>query len=65
MLINDFWKEGNKLVACHLLDLMWEKGWVPDSTTDGLLIGCVAREEEDMGHLPIGIVLHKMLLVTY
>jgi pentatricopeptide repeat protein len=65
MLINGFWKEGNKHEACHLLDLMWEKGWVPDSSTHGLLIGSVAREEGDMGHLPIGILPHKMLLVTY
>jgi len=49
MLINGFWKEGNKREACHLLDLMLEKGWVPDSTTHGLLIGSVSREEGDRG----------------
>ncbi|KAG2695960.1 hypothetical protein I3760_07G036200 [Carya illinoinensis] len=49
MLINGFLKEGNKHEACRLLDLMLEKGWVPDASTHGLLIGSVIREETGKG----------------
>ena len=49
ILINGFWKEGNKREACRLLDLMLERGWVPDATTHGLLVGSIAREEADRG----------------
>uniref|UniRef100_A0A2N9HZR6 Pentacotripeptide-repeat region of PRORP domain-containing protein n=1 Tax=Fagus sylvatica TaxID=28930 RepID=A0A2N9HZR6_FAGSY len=49
ILINGFWKEGNKREARRLLDLMLEKGWVPDATTHGLLVGSIARKEADSG----------------
>ncbi|KAF5454261.1 hypothetical protein F2P56_023938 [Juglans regia] len=49
MLINGFLKEGNQHEACRLLDLMLEKGWVPDASTHGLLIGSVIREETEKG----------------
>ncbi|GMN44116.1 hypothetical protein TIFTF001_013303 [Ficus carica] len=45
VLINGLWKEGSKNEAHWLLDLMLEKGWVPDAKTHGLLIGSVARED--------------------
>lgn len=45
LLINGLWKEGNKSEACRLLDVMLDKGWVPDAITHGLLIGSVVREE--------------------
>lgn len=51
LLINGLMKEGNKREACRLLDLMLEKGWVPDSKTHGLLIGSVVSEELDSGAL--------------
>ncbi|GKB72865.1 pentatricopeptide repeat-containing protein [Tanacetum coccineum] len=38
VLINGLWKEGYKHEARWLLDIMLEKGWVPDSTTHRLLI---------------------------
>ncbi|KAM1799260.1 hypothetical protein TB2_032719 [Malus domestica] len=44
VLINGFWKEGYKHEACQFLDLMLEKGWVPDARTHGLLIGSVVGE---------------------
>lgn len=46
VLINGLWKEGLTSEASYLLDLMLEKGWVPDATTHGLLVGSV-REEID------------------
>ena len=39
LLINGLLKEGYKSKACQLLDIMLEKGWVPDASTHGLLIG--------------------------
>ncbi|KAL6963542.1 hypothetical protein U1Q18_041119 [Sarracenia purpurea var. burkii] len=46
VLINGLWKEGYKSEASRLLDTMLEKGWVPDDTTHGLLMGSsVVREE--------------------
>lgn len=45
LLINGLWKEGNKFKASQLLDLMLEKGWVPDARTHGLLIGPDVKEE--------------------
>ena len=47
ILINGLWKEGNKREAGQMLDLMLEKGLVPDSKTHGLLIGSMGREEID------------------
>ncbi|PWA87907.1 Pentatricopeptide repeat-containing protein [Artemisia annua] len=38
VLINGLWKEGYKHEARWLLDIMLEKGWVPDSITHRLLI---------------------------
>lgn len=38
LLINGLWKEGNKNKANELLDLMLERGWIPDATTHGLFI---------------------------
>ncbi|XP_022744950.1 pentatricopeptide repeat-containing protein At1g63330-like isoform X2 [Durio zibethinus] len=39
LLINGLWKEGCKSEARLLLDLMLERGWVPNATTHTLLIG--------------------------
>ncbi|KAJ0015230.1 hypothetical protein Pint_21117 [Pistacia integerrima] len=39
------WKEGLKGEASRLLDLMLEKGWVPDATTHGLLVGSFVRKD--------------------
>lgn len=47
VLINGLWKEGYKREACRLLDIMLEKGWVPDAKTHGLLIGSAVSEEVD------------------
>ncbi|KAL5582734.1 hypothetical protein UlMin_015176 [Ulmus minor] len=47
LLINGLWKEGNRREAGRLLDLMLEKGWVPDAKTHALLIGSSVREEVD------------------
>ncbi|KAF3454737.1 hypothetical protein FNV43_RR05185 [Rhamnella rubrinervis] len=54
LLINGLLKEGNKHEACRLLDLMLEKGWVPDSKTHALLIGSFASEEPDSGAFDYG-----------
>lgn len=54
ILINGLWKEGNKNEARRLLDLMLEKGWVPDAKTHGLLIGFVAKEEVESETLVYG-----------
>lgn len=45
LLINGLWKEDRKYEACKLLDSMLEKGWVPDATTHGLLIGSLVKEK--------------------
>ncbi|KAL0555253.1 hypothetical protein IC582_009194 [Cucumis melo] len=45
LLINGLWKEDRKYEACKLLDSMLEKGWVPDATTHGLLIGSLFQEK--------------------
>lgn len=45
ILINGLWKEGYRSEACRMLDMMLEKGWVPDASTHGLLMGSVVREE--------------------
>ncbi|GFY94325.1 hypothetical protein Acr_09g0007710 [Actinidia rufa] len=45
VLVNGLWKEGHKTEACRLLDTMLEKGWVPDATTHGLLMGSIVRED--------------------
>ncbi|XP_057963149.1 pentatricopeptide repeat-containing protein At1g63330-like [Malania oleifera] len=47
ILVNGLWKGGYEREARQLLDLMLEKGWVPDSITHGLLIGSGVREEMD------------------
>ncbi|PSS21631.1 Pentatricopeptide repeat-containing protein [Actinidia chinensis var. chinensis] len=47
VLVNGLWKEGHKTEACRLLDTMLEKGWVPDATTHGLLMGSIVREDAE------------------
>ncbi|KAF7126604.1 hypothetical protein RHSIM_Rhsim11G0102200 [Rhododendron simsii] len=47
VLTNGLWKEGYKSEACRILDMMLEKGWVPDASTHGLLMRSVVREEGD------------------
>ncbi|GAV68475.1 PPR domain-containing protein/PPR_2 domain-containing protein/PPR_3 domain-containing protein [Cephalotus follicularis] len=49
LLIYGLWKEGFNSEACRLLDLMLEKGWVPDSMTHQLLIGSFPTEEAERG----------------
>ncbi|XP_071729743.1 uncharacterized protein [Rutidosis leptorrhynchoides] len=44
ILINGLWKEGYKYEARWLLDMMLEKGWVPDATTHRLLVNSGASE---------------------
>ncbi|KAK7344303.1 hypothetical protein VNO77_13751 [Canavalia gladiata] len=44
LLITGLWKEGREHDARQLLDLMLEKGWLPDATTHNLLIGSDVRE---------------------
>ena len=51
LLITGLWKEGKKHEARRLLDLMLEKGWLPDATTHKLLIGSDAREGWDQDTL--------------
>ncbi|WCJ26847.1 hypothetical protein M5689_008635 [Euphorbia peplus] len=51
ILINGLLKEGCKKEARWLLDLMLEKGWVPDASTHRLLIGSVDLEESDDGKI--------------
>ncbi|KAH6818998.1 hypothetical protein C2S51_002601 [Perilla frutescens var. frutescens] len=45
ILIDGLWREGYKSEAKRLLDLMLEKGWVPDATTHALLMGSIQRTE--------------------
>lgn len=47
MLINGIWSEGFKNEASHLLDIMLEKGWIPDASTHKLLISSSVPEEKD------------------
>lgn len=49
LLIKGLWEEGYKTVAGKLLDIMLEKGWIPDATTHGLLMGFIG--EVDKGKL--------------
>ncbi|KAI3701852.1 hypothetical protein L6452_27248 [Arctium lappa] len=54
ILINGFWKEGYKHEARWLLDVMLEKGWVPDATTHRLLVnsgGCEASCSDENGNI--------------
>ncbi|XP_027364486.1 pentatricopeptide repeat-containing protein At1g62910-like [Abrus precatorius] len=44
LLITGLWKEGKEHEAHQLLDLMLEKGWLPEATTHNLLIGSDVRE---------------------
>ncbi|KAK1401937.1 Maternal effect embryo arrest 40 [Heracleum sosnowskyi] len=46
-LINGIWNEGYKTEASHLLDIMLEKGWIPDASTHKLLISSSVPEEKD------------------
>ncbi|XP_021734538.1 putative pentatricopeptide repeat-containing protein At3g16710, mitochondrial [Chenopodium quinoa] len=48
LIINGLCKEGYKSEACQLLDLMLEKGWVPDASTHGSLIGTVSNQEVEL-----------------
>ncbi|KVI01650.1 pentatricopeptide repeat-containing protein At5g46100-like [Cynara cardunculus var. scolymus] len=53
ILINGFWKEGYKHEAGWLLDVMLEKGWVPDATTHRLLVnsgGCEEASSDENGN---------------
>ncbi|KAL0291824.1 UNVERIFIED_CONTAM: hypothetical protein Scaly_2619100 [Sesamum calycinum] len=45
VLIDSLWREGYRSDASRLLDLMLEKGWLPDASTHALLMGSVARKE--------------------
>ncbi|KAK4402085.1 hypothetical protein Sango_0949200 [Sesamum angolense] len=45
VLIDSLWREGYRSDASRLLDLMLEKGWVPDASAHALLMGSVARKE--------------------
>lgn len=45
ILIDGLWREGYKSEAKQLLDLMLEKGWVPDATTHALLMGSIQRTQ--------------------
>ncbi|KAK4378793.1 hypothetical protein RND71_000655 [Anisodus tanguticus] len=47
MLLNGLLKEGYKTKASFLLDLMLEKGWVPDANTHALLVGSCVDDETD------------------
>ncbi|KAL3654547.1 hypothetical protein CASFOL_001532 [Castilleja foliolosa] len=44
-LVNGLWREGYKNETSRLLDLMLEKGWVPDASTHALLMGSTASNE--------------------
>lgn len=46
-LINGIWSEGFKTEASHLLDIMLERGWIPDASTHKLLISSSHPEEKD------------------
>ncbi|CAO2832481.1 unnamed protein product [Amaranthus hypochondriacus] len=48
LLINGLCKEGYKTEACELVDLMLEKGWVPDASTHGWLIGSITRQNAEL-----------------
>ncbi|KZV43685.1 pentatricopeptide repeat-containing protein chloroplastic-like [Dorcoceras hygrometricum] len=46
MLVNGLWREGWKCEARHMVDLMLEKGWVPNASTHALIMGgSVGRKE--------------------
>ncbi|XP_021636400.2 pentatricopeptide repeat-containing protein At1g63330 isoform X2 [Hevea brasiliensis] len=47
ILVTGLWKEGHRNEARRLLDLMLEKGWVPDASTHRLLIGSVSGVESE------------------
>ncbi|KAL2941743.1 hypothetical protein RDABS01_030093 [Bienertia sinuspersici] len=51
LLINGLCKEGYKTEACQLLDLMLDKGWVPDASTHGWLIGSATSQEAERKRL--------------
>ncbi|KAK4743542.1 hypothetical protein SAY87_001543 [Trapa incisa] len=53
LLINGLWKEGYVCKARELLDLMLERGWIPDATTHGLFIGPTSIQETDCRNLQI------------
>ncbi|KAL8155649.1 uncharacterized protein LOC141665309 isoform X2 [Apium graveolens] len=46
-LINGIWSEGFKTEASHLLDIMLERGWIPDACTHKLFISSSDPEEKD------------------
>lgn len=54
LLINGLWKEGCKSKACELLDLMLDRGLVPDATTHGLFTRPTSIEETNWGNLESG-----------
>ncbi|KAL6139101.1 hypothetical protein ACLB2K_064378 [Fragaria x ananassa] len=47
ILIQGLWKEGYKHDASRFLDMILEKGWVPDAKTHVLLIGSAVSDEVD------------------
>ncbi|KAK8501706.1 hypothetical protein V6N13_009690 [Hibiscus sabdariffa] len=49
MLVNGLWKEGHQNEARNLLDLMLERGWIPDSATHTLFIGSNIKEVTSRG----------------
>lgn len=48
-LITGLWKEGYKSEAGRFLDIMLERGWVPDTTTHRMVMGYVVKEVYDLG----------------
>ncbi|KAJ8771835.1 hypothetical protein K2173_027012 [Erythroxylum novogranatense] len=53
ILVKGLWKEDKKAEACQLLDLMLDKGWMPDATTHKSLIGSVDMNQKDEETLTI------------
>lgn len=47
VLIKSLWRGGYRSKASQLLDLMLEKGWVPDAGTHAVLMGSVDNDEKD------------------
>ncbi|XP_019187245.1 PREDICTED: pentatricopeptide repeat-containing protein At1g62670, mitochondrial-like [Ipomoea nil] len=46
VLIKSLWSGGYRSKACRLLDLMLEKGWVPDAVTHAVIMGSVEKDTE-------------------
>ncbi|XP_060167413.1 pentatricopeptide repeat-containing protein At5g16420, mitochondrial-like [Lycium barbarum] len=61
MLIHGLLKEGYKNKASFLLDLMLEKGWVPDASTHALLLGSSVSDETGITKDTVGNILAEGL----